>query len=153
MGLAVGSLIQSFEWARVGPQLVDLGEGNGLTMPKALPLEALCKPRRYMIDILDKLWYRSRMLLNGSSFLVGASNLSKSKISIWCTVVCEKKKKKTCIMVSRVFFELDWHSNDQEQLAIYLLQLGRKLWKEKSYREISLISYFVEINKFFPLPM
>ena len=55
VGLALGSLIQSFEWERVGPDAIDLAEGTGLTMPKAQPLEALCKPRQAMIHILNKL--------------------------------------------------------------------------------------------------
>lgn len=55
VGLALGSLIQSFEWERIGPEVIDLAEGTGLTMPKAQPLEALCKPRQAMIHILNLL--------------------------------------------------------------------------------------------------
>lgn len=35
IGLALCSLIQSFAWDRIGPDLIDLSEGTGLTMPKA----------------------------------------------------------------------------------------------------------------------
>ncbi|KAL3526825.1 hypothetical protein ACH5RR_011481 [Cinchona calisaya] len=50
VGLALGSLIQSFEWKRISEEQIDLAEGNGLTMPKVKPLEAMCKAR----NIIDK---------------------------------------------------------------------------------------------------
>ncbi|THG21369.1 hypothetical protein TEA_003672 [Camellia sinensis var. sinensis] len=45
VGLALGSLIQCFEWERVTEKVVDLTEGIGLTMFKVESLEAMCKAR------------------------------------------------------------------------------------------------------------
>ncbi|KAI8032581.1 Cytochrome P450 81Q32 [Camellia lanceoleosa] len=50
VGLALGSLIQCFEWERVTEEAVDLKEGKGLTMPKAEPLEVMCKARGIIMD-------------------------------------------------------------------------------------------------------
>ncbi|KAL2241574.1 cytochrome P450 81D1-like [Sesamum indicum] len=54
VGLALASLIQCFEWERVGLEEVDLAEGVGLTMPKFKPLEAVCRPRQVMLKVLQE---------------------------------------------------------------------------------------------------
>ncbi|KAJ7958215.1 putative Cytochrome P450 [Quillaja saponaria] len=55
VGLALGSLIQSFNWERIGNEEIDMQEGTGITLPKAEPLNALCEPRLDMINLLLKL--------------------------------------------------------------------------------------------------
>ncbi|KAB1222358.1 Cytochrome P450 81D1 [Morella rubra] len=54
ISLALGSLIQCFEWKRVDEAEVDMAEGNGLTMPKAVPLEAMCRARPIMNKVLSE---------------------------------------------------------------------------------------------------
>ncbi|KAI3825528.1 hypothetical protein L1987_07018 [Smallanthus sonchifolius] len=54
VGMALGSLIQCFDWKRVSKKLVDLNEAKGLTMQKKEPLEAMCKARECMFNVLSK---------------------------------------------------------------------------------------------------
>ena len=51
VALGIGSLLQCFDWERVGNEMVDMTEGVGLTMPKAQPLVVKCSPRPSMVNL------------------------------------------------------------------------------------------------------
>ncbi|KAG8480176.1 hypothetical protein CXB51_024925 [Gossypium anomalum] len=53
VGLALGSLIQCFEWKRESSKKIDMAEGRGLNLPKAKPLEAFCKARNTRKELLS----------------------------------------------------------------------------------------------------
>ncbi|KAJ1293515.1 hypothetical protein BS78_01G074100 [Paspalum vaginatum] len=56
LGLVLGTLIQCFDWDIVpGADEVDMTQGPGLNLPRAVPLEAMCKPRQVMLGVLNKL--------------------------------------------------------------------------------------------------
>ncbi|OMO76480.1 Cytochrome P450 [Corchorus olitorius] len=52
VGLALGSLIQCFEWKRVGLEKIDMSEGKSLNLLKAEPLEALLRARKIAKKLL-----------------------------------------------------------------------------------------------------
>jgi len=52
IGLVLGTLIQCFDWDRVDGLEIGMTAAGGLTMPRAVPLEATCKPRAAMRDVL-----------------------------------------------------------------------------------------------------
>ncbi|KAI0504814.1 hypothetical protein KFK09_015767 [Dendrobium nobile] len=54
VGLVLGSMIQCFEWERVGSEAVDMKERASATLPKVAPLEAVCTPR----PLLEHVWER-----------------------------------------------------------------------------------------------
>ncbi|XP_073296282.1 cytochrome P450 81Q32-like [Primulina huaijiensis] len=53
VGLALGSLVQCFEWERTTVEEVELDEGIGLTVSKLKPLEVMCKPREVMYEVIQ----------------------------------------------------------------------------------------------------
>ncbi|KAJ8479296.1 hypothetical protein OPV22_023023 [Ensete ventricosum] len=55
IGLALATLIHCFEWEKLPGEEVDMTEGQGLSMPKAKPLEVLCTPRHTMLHALSQL--------------------------------------------------------------------------------------------------
>ena len=52
LSLTLGLLIQCFEWEMITKEEVDMSEGNGITMPRSVPLEAMCKTRPTMHKVL-----------------------------------------------------------------------------------------------------
>ncbi|KGN63284.1 cytochrome P450 81Q32 [Cucumis sativus] len=54
VGLTLASLIQCFEWKKMSNLLVDMREGEGLTMPKVESLVAKCRPRFIMKVVLGE---------------------------------------------------------------------------------------------------
>ncbi|XAR61941.1 hypothetical protein NMG60_11016497 [Bertholletia excelsa] len=59
MGLALGSLIQCFDWERVSDDLVDMSAGTGITSHKAQPLVAKCRIRPEMMQLLSGIGTKS----------------------------------------------------------------------------------------------
>ncbi|PWA91069.1 cytochrome P450 [Artemisia annua] len=55
IGLALGLLIQCFDWERISEEKIDMTEGHGLTMPKAQPLLAKCRPRSVMQKFMSEI--------------------------------------------------------------------------------------------------
>lgn len=55
LGLVLGTLIQCFDWDTVDGAKVDMAEAGGMTLQRATPLEAVCKPRQTMLGVLGEL--------------------------------------------------------------------------------------------------
>ncbi|CAM0943204.1 unnamed protein product [Alopecurus aequalis] len=53
--MVLATMLQCFEWERVDGLEVDMTEAGGITMTKAVPLEAVCRPRTVMRDVLHNL--------------------------------------------------------------------------------------------------
>ncbi|XP_012831740.1 PREDICTED: cytochrome P450 81E8-like [Erythranthe guttata] len=51
IGLGLGSLIQCFDWEKIGE--IDMSEGAGTTTPKVQPLTARCKPRHFLENFIS----------------------------------------------------------------------------------------------------
>ncbi|KAG2238498.1 hypothetical protein Bca52824_092290 [Brassica carinata] len=54
VSLTLASLIQCFEWDRIGEEGVDMTEAGGVTMHKAKPLVAMCRTRTFVGKILHQ---------------------------------------------------------------------------------------------------
>ncbi|GJW58776.1 disease resistance protein [Tanacetum coccineum] len=68
LGLALGTLIQAFEWEKIGDEMVDMNACYGLSMAKLSPLQAFCKPRPNMIPLIN--WYKAAFLATQTVFPV-----------------------------------------------------------------------------------
>jgi len=55
VGLSLGTLLQCFEWRRVGDESVDMSEGGGLALSRAHPLKAMYRPRESLADYLGSM--------------------------------------------------------------------------------------------------
>ncbi|CAH9100592.1 unnamed protein product [Cuscuta epithymum] len=53
VGMSLASIIQCFDWERLGSELIDMSEEIGVTMPKATPLVAKCKTRPFVTNLLS----------------------------------------------------------------------------------------------------
>ncbi|KAL8131105.1 cytochrome P450 81Q32-like [Apium graveolens] len=53
--LALGALIQCFDWERIGKEMVDMTEGQGLFGPKVVPLRAKCRARPSIVGLLSEI--------------------------------------------------------------------------------------------------
>lgn len=53
VGLTLGSLIQCFEWGRIGDEEVDMTEVTGLALRKTMALQAKCRPRAAVGELLS----------------------------------------------------------------------------------------------------
>lgn len=52
--LALGALIQCFNWDRISEEMVDMTEGHGLFAPKVVTLRAKCGARPSMVSLLSE---------------------------------------------------------------------------------------------------
>ena len=55
VSLAAGTLLHCFDWERVGQELVNMGQGFGISLSKIRPLLAVSCPWHAMVDLLTQL--------------------------------------------------------------------------------------------------
>lgn len=55
VSLALGLLIQCFEWEKDGLEKVDMSQSFGLSLSRAKPLVALCSPRQESVELISQI--------------------------------------------------------------------------------------------------
>ena len=55
VSLALGALIQCFEWENDALEKVDMSPSFVLSLSRAKPLVALCSPNKQMVELLSQL--------------------------------------------------------------------------------------------------
>ncbi|KDP41664.1 hypothetical protein JCGZ_16071 [Jatropha curcas] len=55
VSVALGALIQCFEWENPGLEEVDMSQTFGISLSKTKPLVALCSPRQELVELLSQL--------------------------------------------------------------------------------------------------
>ncbi|KAL3536871.1 hypothetical protein ACH5RR_000237 [Cinchona calisaya] len=55
IALALGTLLQCFDWERISSQEIDMSEGSGILAFKVQPLKVKCCPRANMVSLLSQL--------------------------------------------------------------------------------------------------
>ncbi|KAG6400328.1 hypothetical protein SASPL_137154 [Salvia splendens] len=55
LGFGLGAVVQCFDWEREGEELVDMGEGGGVSLPRAAALMAYCRERSVAAALLSNI--------------------------------------------------------------------------------------------------
>ncbi|KAK9150236.1 hypothetical protein Syun_008545 [Stephania yunnanensis] len=54
IALALASVLWCFEWEKIGDEPIDMSEEVQFLLPRAKPLEALCRPRSEMLNVMSQ---------------------------------------------------------------------------------------------------
>ncbi|KAL0686673.1 hypothetical protein Bca4012_086350 [Brassica carinata] len=78
VSLVLATLVQCFEWERVGEELVDMTEDKGVTLPKLVPLRTMCKSRPIGVE-LKALSMPANLLIHSKvTIAIGSNSQSTS---------------------------------------------------------------------------